>query len=81
MQRGRNIKPTWHFGGGGLIMVLGRLSPKGAAQLYCLNGRLNGKMYCKLLQSHLKTLEEVNKGESKIVFQQGNTSAHTSWIA
>ncbi|KAJ8462969.1 hypothetical protein ONZ51_g10558 [Trametes cubensis] len=77
----RNVKKKVQ-GGGGSIMVWGCITANGVGRLHRINGIMDAKKYCAILeQSLLGTLHDHHLSPSAIIFQQDNDRKHTSKLA
>ena len=68
--------------GGGSLMVWGCISWDGPGRLHRIEGTLNAKQYCRILEeSLLGSLEDKFTDHKTIIFQQDNGPKHTSRLA
>ncbi|KAL1937205.1 hypothetical protein VTO73DRAFT_14458 [Trametes versicolor] len=77
----RNVKKRV-AGGGGSVMVWGCITSKGVGQLHWINGIMDAKKYCSILEeSLLGTLSDKHLSPRSVIFQQDNDRKHTSKLA
>jgi hypothetical protein len=77
----RNVKQTVKHSGG-RIMVWGCITPWGTGQLHCVEGNMDSKQYCKILEdSLLGTLKDYHVDASNILYQQDGDSKHRLKLA
>ena len=74
----RTIQPTVKHGGSS-VMVWGCMTAHGVGYLSRIDGRLDAKLYCKILEDELmQTLEYYEMEKDATIFQQDNDPKHTS---
>lgn len=77
----RNVQPTVKHGGGSL-MVWGCMSHFGVGNLVQIEGGLDSKLYCTILEEDLAPSVEYYGGNmADFIFQQDNDPKHTSRMA
>jgi transposase len=77
----RNLKPVVKHGGGG-VTVWGMITSRGVGRLHRVEGNMDAKQYCSILQeSLLGSLQDVRLSSKTIIFQQDNDPKHTSKLA
>lgn len=77
----REIIGTKKFGGGN-IMVWGCMGWDGVGKMVYVEGKMDAKQYCSILDDGLLgTLEKFNLETDDIIFQQDNDPKHTSKVA
>ena len=77
----RLIQGTVKFGGGN-IMVWGCISGNGVGNLVKIEGKMNAKDYCKVLEEGLLgTLRKQERNVKRIIFQHDNDPKHRSKTA
>lgn len=77
----REVEETLKFGGGSLMMW-GCMSWEGAGMACKIDGKMDAKLYCSILEDELLgSLEEWNFEVDDIIFQQDNDPKHTSNMA
>ncbi|KAL1944863.1 hypothetical protein VTO73DRAFT_2483 [Trametes versicolor] len=77
----RNVKKRMQ-GGGGSVMVWGCITSKGVGRLHRIEGIMDAKKYCTILEEALLgTLQDHHLNPRTFIFQQDNDRKHTSKLA
>jgi transposase len=77
----QNLKPVVKHGGGS-VTVWGMITCQGVGRLHCVEGTMDAKQYCSILQkSLLGSLQDARLSSKSIIFQQDNDPKHTSKLA
>ena len=77
----RNVNKTVKHGGGS-VMVWGCITSRGVGRLHRINGIMDAKKYCAILEeSLLGTLRDYDIPPRRFIFQQDNDRKHTSRLA
>ena len=77
----REVDPTVKFGGG-CIMVWGCMGWNGVGILCEVEGKMDAKQYCSILEDGLlKSIQKLGIPEENVIFQQDNNPKHTSKLA
>ena len=77
----REVDPTVKFGGG-CIMVWGCMGWNGVGILCEVEGKMDAKQYCSILEDGLlKSIQKLGIPEENVIFQQDNDPKHTSKLA
>ena len=72
----RLIEGTLKFGGGS-VMVWGCMLWKGVGFACSIDGRMDGELYCKILEEDLQaSIRYYDKLPADIIFQQDNDPKH-----
>jgi DDE superfamily endonuclease len=78
----RTTTPTVKHGGGNNLMVWGCMGWNGVGKLTEIQGIMDAKQYCEILEDGLvESFEELEVEEGKRMFQQDNNPKHTSKLA
>lgn len=68
--------------GGGKVTVWGMITPMGVGRIVRIEGNLNAKLYCEILQDDvLGTYHDLNLNPRDFYFQQDNDPKHTAKIS
>ena len=74
----RLVQGTKKFGGGS-VMVWGCMTWDGVGMACKIDGRMDGELYCQILDDELQgTLSYYHKTPANVLFQQDNDPKHTS---
>ena len=78
----RTTTPTVKHGGGNNLMVWGCMGWNGVGRLTEVQGIMDAKQYCEILEDGLvDSFEELDIEEGERIFQQDNDPKHTSKLA
>ena len=78
----RTTTPTVKHGGGNNLMVWGCMGWNGVGKLTEVQGIMDAKQYCQILEDGLvESFEELEIEEEERIFQQDNDPKHTSKLA
>ena len=78
----RTTIPTVKHGGGNNLMVWGCMGWNGVGKLIEVQGKMDAKQYCEILEDGLvESFEELEVEEGERIFQQDNDPKHTSKLA
>src|SRR3982074_812418 len=73
-----HVQPTVKHGGGSHAMIWGCMTIHGVGKLVRIDGMLDAKLYCKILNENLASSVEGRMED--FIFQQDNDSKHTSLL-
>ena len=74
--------PTVKHGGGNNLMVWGCMGWNCVGKLIEVEGKMDAKQYCEILDDGLvESFEKLDMEEGERYFQQDNDPKHTSWLA